>query len=181
MLRIIICIMVFSLLYFFNKPESKNDISNRSIPQQTVTTPTKDKLADAISSRYRIDSQFAKQVVEFAHMYGNASFPTPKDILAIISIESSFNPTAKSKLKKDPAVGLTQIRPNVWKRLIKPGELTSTENQVKYAAMILTQYHAKLGDVTSAVNAYNVGLTAHLRGTTNHKYIRKFYTAHEYL
>ena len=130
-----------------------------------------------VVSTYKVSKQFAEDVVLLTHKYSNDTFPKAKDLLAIISIESSFRPHVKSKLKTDKAVGLTQIRPKVWSHLIKPGELSSIENQVKYGAMILTRYHEKLGDATSAVNAYNVGITAHMRGDRNQTYVSRFLAA----
>ena len=132
-----------------------------------------------ILSTFKISRPFAEEVVGLAHKYGNDTFPKAADILAVISIESSFRPNVKSKLKRDKAVGLTQIRPKVWSHLIAPGELKTIENQVRYSAMILALYYTKLGDEQSAINAYNVGITAHKRGDRNDTYVSRFNDARD--
>lgn len=124
--------------------------------------------------QYKVSQDFATKVVALSHKYSSPVFPKASDILAIIGIESSFRPNVKSGLKRDKAEGLTQIRPRVWRHMIKPGELTLIENQVKYGSSILRQYHMKLGSIDGAVNAYNVGLTAHNRGKVNPRYVRKY-------
>ena len=134
----------------------------------------KSRQIQTIVHKYKVGEEFATQVVALSHKYSHPVFPKAADVLAIIGIESSFRPHVKSALKRDKAEGLTQIRPRVWRHMIKPGELTLIENQVKYGSSILQQYHAKLGSVDSAVNAYNVGLTAHYRGKVNPRYVRKY-------
>lgn len=127
-----------------------------------------------IESKYHVTHDFAIRVVKYAYQYSNKDFPTAHDVLAIVSIESSFRPNVKSKLKKDKAVGLTQIRPKVWNHLIPTGALDSVENQIKYGSVILTHYYKVLGDKNSAANAYNVGLTNHINGKRNDRYVSRF-------
>ncbi len=132
-------------------------------------------LIKLVASKYKnIDYKLASQIVSLAKKYEYASFPKAKDLLAIIGIESSFNPEAKSSLKKDPAVGLTQIRPEVWG--LKAGDLKGNiEKQIATGADILNKYYTKLGDKHDAIHAYNVGMTNFKRGTgLNPDYVNKF-------
>jgi hypothetical protein len=129
-------------------------------------------LANAIAKRYRIDTQFAYDVVELAHKYEKPSFPKAEDILAKIGIESSFNPEAVSKLKKDPARGLTQVRPKASG--IPAEELSDIENQIKHGADILHKFYKRLKDKRAALLAYNVGPTAYKQGRFNPEYFEKF-------
>lgn len=149
-------------------------IDGPGFTQEQLEEFKKKTYVERIVMTYKADPVLAESVVDLAFKYGNDNFPTAQDILAIISIESSFRPHVKSKLKRDAAVGLTQIRPRVWKHLIPAGALTSIENQVKYSSMILTQYYNILGDEKHATNAYNVGLTSHRRGKWNPRYEAKF-------
>jgi hypothetical protein len=131
------------------------------------------ELLSSVISNYKIPSNEAEKIVSLAIKYEKPSFPKAVDILAIIGIESSFNKNAKSKLKKDPAIGLTQVRPKMWG--LKPTNLKSNiELQIKTAVDILSEYHRKLGCEEKAVHAYNIGLTALKNGQTNFNYVEKY-------
>jgi hypothetical protein len=128
-----------------------------------------------ISSRYKVDPEFVKKVIYTANKYSDDVFPTKRDIIVLIGIESSFKPKATSHLKRDVAVGLTQIRPHVWRHIIKnKNELNSVDNQIKYAAIILKHYHKLTGTREGAILAYNNGLTAYRQGRYTRRYLVKF-------
>jgi soluble lytic murein transglycosylase-like protein len=128
-----------------------------------------------VLDHYKISREQAEKIVKFAIKYEKPSFPKAHDLLAIIGIESSFDIYAKSSLKKDPAIGLTQIRPKIWG--LKPEVLKGNiELQIKKAAEILDMYYHKLGSEEKAIHAFNVGPTALKKGNTNHGYVRKFKT-----
>jgi soluble lytic murein transglycosylase-like protein len=116
------------------------------------------KLTDIVLDKYKIAPANAKHIVELVNKYADPVFPKAEDLLAIIGIESSFNPSAKSGLKHDKAVGLTQIRPKIWGIHAKNlrGHL---DKQVELASDILNKYYQKLGSKDKAIHAYNVGLT----------------------
>jgi hypothetical protein len=134
-----------------------------------------EKLTDIIVSNYGIDPELANEIVRLAKKYEKKSFPRAVDILAIIGIESSFNPGAVSGLKTDPAVGLTQIRPNVWG--LDANELKGDiEQQISASSDILAKYKHRLKSTEDAVHAYNVGITAFRRGDYNPDYVKKFKT-----
>lgn len=117
-----------------------------------------DKLTALVTSKYKIKKDEAKAIVLLAKKYEKPVFPKAKDILAIIGIESSFNSTAVSSLKKDPAVGLMQVRPGVWG--IAASSLRNDVNkQIEFGSDILHKYFNKLKDKSDAVRAYNIGLT----------------------
>ncbi len=144
-----------------------------------VQKQTTEQVAAQIAKRYKIDVKQATKIVRLAKKYEHKTFPKAEDILSIIGIESSFDHTAKSGLKKDPARGLTQIRPRVWK--IKPAELTGDiEKQIKLGAEILADYHDKLKSVDDAVHAYNVGITNFRKGKHNLAYVEKFKRERKY-
>ena len=144
-------------------------------PEINIPAPTfakRAKLATQIAAKYRVDKELVQQVVDLAYQYQDETFPKAEDILAIIGVESSFNPNSRSSLKRDPAVGLMQVRPGVWN--INPKDLTSIEAQIKYGAAILKRYYKKLGNVEDAIQAYNVGITRFRRGTRNTRYVTKY-------
>lgn len=142
-------------------------------PKQQID-PRHQKMIDRIVDKYNVDDQFAKQVVALAHKYEKPTFPRAKDILAVVGIESSFDPDSVSGLRKDPAVGLTQIRPGVWN--INRAELQgSVEKQIAYGADILQLYFSKLKNKDSAIRAYNIGLSAYRHGNRADGYANKYH------
>jgi hypothetical protein len=133
-----------------------------------------DKLTDIVLDKYKIDPKKAEEIVKLTKKYESPSFPTAADLLAVIGIESSFNPAAKSNLKHDKAIGLTQVRPKIWG--IHASDLKGNmDKQIELSADILEKYYQKLGSKDKAIHAYNVGLTnvRHKKGL-NPDYVRKW-------
>mgnify|MGYP001245853986 FL=1 len=142
-------------------------------PEKKVLDPKLKKLTDIVVKKYNIDYDLAGEIVTLAKKHEKKSFPKTEDLLAIIGIESSFNPQAVSGLRVDPAVGLTQIRPNVWG--LDAGDLKGDiEKQISTSSDILSKYSKHLNSKEDAVHAYNVGLTAFQRGDYNPNYVAKF-------
>lgn len=134
------------------------------------------KLTDIVLDKYKISPDKAQEIVELTKKHEKDVFPKAADLLAIIGIESSFNPAAKSHLKHDKAIGLTQVRPKIWGIHVKDlrGNL---DKQVELSADILSKYYRKLGSKDKAVHAYNVGLTNVRHGTgLNPAYLQKWKT-----
>ncbi len=140
------------------------------IPAPTFVQRT--ELAKNIARKYRVERDLVQQVVDLAYKYQDPEFPKAKDILAIIGIESSFDPSSKSGLKRDPALGLMQVRPGVWN--IDPNDLSSVESQIKYGVDILKHYYKKLGHAEDTLQAYNLGITKFRKGARNPRYVSKF-------
>jgi hypothetical protein len=130
-------------------------------------------LLGVVLDNYGVAKPEAERIVKLAKKYEKPSFPRAEDILAVIGIESSFDKNAKSGLKKDPAIGLTQIRPKIWG--IKPAVLKhNVEEQIKKASEILAEYYHKLGSEEKAIDAYNVGISNHKKGKNNPNYVKKW-------
>jgi soluble lytic murein transglycosylase-like protein len=141
--------------------------------KKTALDPKLEKLSGKIVKKYGIDSNLADEIVQLAKKHERKGFPKAEDLLAIIGIESSFNPNAVSGLRTDPAVGLTQIRPNVW-GLDANSLRGDIDQQIKTSADILSKYRKKLKNTEDAIHAYNVGITAFQRGDYNPSYVEKF-------
>lgn len=124
---------------------------------------------------YNVDHALAARIVEYAYKYQHDDFPTAHDILAVISVESQFKPSAKSKLKKDPARGLTQVRVQMWDHAKQCKDVKdNVEQQVRCGAFILAAYYKEVKSKDAALVAYNIGLAAQQRGDNNLNYTRKF-------
>lgn len=143
-------------------------------PEITTTAPEIDRaeLARTIAKKYRVSRKLVQQVVGLAYKYEDPTFPKAADILAIVGIESSFNPKSRSRLRRDPAIGLMQVRPGIWN--ISLAELRSIESNIKHGANILRHYYKKLGSAEAAVQAYNLGLTKFRKGGRNKRYVAKY-------
>lgn len=157
----------------------------KKLEQTTGASPSElaPDVVQLISTRYKVDPQLVERIVKAAKKYERPDFPRAHHLLGLIGVESSFNPKAVSKLKRDPAVGLTQIRPGVWD--IPKQQLSTIEGQVKHAADILAQYYERLGhDADAALHAYNVGITNHRRSLKdpskgNPRYVPKIHAERE--
>lgn len=162
------------MLTYNGLKEPAKDTVHRVHPMKQSVDREVKTLAKMVKSKYKhVSDDMATHVALMAKKHERDIFPKAKDLLSVAGIESSFNPEAKSKLKKDPAIGLTQIRPKVWG--LKPSDLDTPEKQIKKSADILQAYHQKLGDADSALHAYNVGITnfKNKKGL-NPKYVEKF-------
>ena len=154
---------------------SPSALDTTSVPHPVVSRTDLDiaALSNTILKKYKISPKLATKVATLAKKYEHSTFPKAADILAIVGIESSFIPSSVSKLKKDPAVGLMQVRPKIW-GLDRQGLLNDLDLQVKSGADVLHKYYKVLGSKEDAVHAYNVGLGNFRRGKHNIKYVHKY-------
>lgn len=115
-----------------------------------------------LSNSHKLDTKTAihHEVFKYHH---------PKLLLAMIKVESNFNPNACSKKN---ALGLMQIRPQVWKeKLIEEGiietenDLLDIEKNIKAGSYILTHYQSKSKTLKQALGKYN--------GDKSNKYWKK--------
>jgi len=130
------------------------------------------EIATDIAKTYRVDTEMVKKIVDTAHEHQSRDFPKAEDILAVVGIESSFDPTSKSSLRHDPAIGLMQIRPGIWN--LDTSDLSTIESQIKTGAAILRKYYKKTGSADDAVQAYNIGITNFRKGRRAESYLAKY-------
>ena len=85
----------------------------RTVPTRldlSPLTPSAETLAGVVARRYRIALASAREVVETAFGEGRRNGLDPLLILAVIAVESRFNPIAESQ---QGAVGLMQVMPRL--------------------------------------------------------------------
>lgn len=133
------------------------------------------QLAVSIASAYKVPIAQAIETVAAADTHAS-QFPTKLDILAVVGIESSHNPRARSQLKRDPAKGMMQVRTEMWHSEIRKSRASQTTipGQIAVGSNILRQYYAATRNKRDAIMAYNIGIGAVKKGKQTHKYYSKF-------
>jgi len=104
-----------------------------------------------------LDPEVAQEIAMYARSYAKLFGQDPNLVLAMMSIESGFDPRAVSPRG---ALGLMQILPAWRKELSIQGELTDPETSIKTGLRILGIYQHKYHDLRVAMAAYNRGPVA---------------------
>ena len=131
----------------------------RAVIADPVVTARNRAVGDYLARRYRVSSEMTTTVVAKAHTVGAELKIDPLLILAVIAVESRFNPLAESVMG---AKGLMQIIPRYHSDKFGPlgGEKAAFDPQANIAvgATILKEYLRRTGDVADALQLY-VGAT----------------------
>lgn len=117
-------------------------------------------LGEYLARRYRVSSEMTTQIVANAHAAGSDLGLDPMLILAVISVESRFNPIAQSV---NGAKGLMQVIPRFHSEKFDPlgGEKVAFDPaaNIIVGAKILKEYIRRTGDLADALQMY-VGATS---------------------
>ncbi len=112
-------------------------------------------VGDYLARRYRVSSEMTTEVVAKAHSIGADLKLDPLLILAVISVESRFNPVAESVMG---AKGLMQVIPRYHGDKFDPlgGEKVAFDPQINMlvGAKILKEYIRRTGDIADALQLY---------------------------
>jgi soluble lytic murein transglycosylase-like protein len=118
-------------------------------------------LVDWISKRYPVDSEAIELFVSAAYLAAHEIGLDPHLILAVMAIESSFNPKAESPVG---AQGLMQVMPQVHSKRFEPhGGVQSAKDPVtniRVGSAILKEYVSRSGSVERGLKSY-VGAAAY--------------------
>jgi hypothetical protein len=102
----------------------------------------------------KVDAALARTIATSVHRNAMLYEKDPNLVLAIISVESDFNPKAVSSTG---AVGLMQVMPH-WKRILNiQGDLTDPEISIRYGLQVLGFYEDMYKDLETVLTAYNRG------------------------
>ena len=116
-------------------------------------------LADYVARRYRVSQDVAFDLVSHAYWVGGELQIDPLLIIAVISVESSFNPIAESVAG---AKGLMQIIPRYHgdKLEVYGGAeaVFDPATNIQVGAQILKEYIRRTGNVGIALQMYNGAL-----------------------
>lgn len=112
-------------------------------------------VADFIARRYRVADAAAGEFVAIAYRAGEQQRVDPLLILAVMAIESRYNPVAQSVMG---ARGLMQVIAKYHPEKIEPhgGEeaLLEPEVNILVGAQILREYQRRFGDTETALQMY---------------------------
>jgi soluble lytic murein transglycosylase-like protein len=121
--------------------------------------PAQQALIRHLSRRYFIASDFTGQVVDAAHRAAEEVGLDPLLVLAVISVESRFNPIAESVMG---AKGLMQIIPRFHADKLRAagGEdaVFDPESNIQVGARILQEYVYRTGTLEAGLQFYNGAL-----------------------
>jgi soluble lytic murein transglycosylase-like protein len=112
-------------------------------------------VAEYIARRYRVAGDAVAEFVAIAYRAGEQHRVDPLLILAVMAVESSYNPVAESVMG---ARGLMQVIAKYHPEKIEPhgGEqaLLEPEVNILVGAQILREYHRRFGDLETALQMY---------------------------
>ena len=122
-----------------------------------------------IAKTYRnVREDDAWMYAALAVKYADPVFPTAKDLLGVMEVESDFNPRAKL----GPNLGLMQIDRNHHRKRIWGGTLYDPETNIRAGASSLRELYESLKSRRAAIMAYNLGEGAYRSGRRNAEYFK---------
>lgn len=135
-------------------------ISARVLPQQDEAVAHPDDarhvaLAEYLAKRYKVAQDLTLDFVRIAHAEGSQVGLDPLLVMAVIAVESRYNPIAESVVG---AKGLMQIIPKFHgDKLAKFGgekAVFDPESNIRVGTRILKEYLARTGNVGIALQMY---------------------------
>ena len=125
---------------------------------QAVETPLEREqrvVTEYIAKRYRVADAAVAGFVTAAYRAGAQYSVDPLLILAVMAVESRYNPVAESTVG---AKGLMQVIPKFHlEKLVDHGgedALLEPEVNIQVGARILREYHRRFGDIETALQMY---------------------------
>ncbi len=140
---------------------SQAEESADTVPVSNVTIPTMDGVIRYLSQKYRVSRTAVTPLVEAAHETGRSMGVDPLLILAVMAIESRFNPFAESSFG---AQGLMQVVPRFHHDKLEDGEdvtaFLDPETNIRVGAQILKDSIKRAGgSVKGGLQRYNGNLS----------------------
>jgi len=144
------CISPFGFTQAVASPSSEtiSPISSTDVAQYQV-------IGEYLARRYRVSSEIATKIVAKTYTTGRSFDLDPLLILAVISVESSFNPIAESRAG---AKGLMQVIPRLHEKKFDafggPSTVFKPETNILVGTEILKEYLMRTGDLNDALHRY---------------------------
>ena len=126
-----------------------------SMAAEPELTAEQRAVAEFIAKRYRVAEDAITEFVSIAYRAGEQHRIDPLLILAVMAIESRYNPVAESVMG---ARGLMQVIPKYHPEKLVPhgGEdaLLEPHVNIQVGAQILREYYRRFGDLETALQMY---------------------------
>src|SRR5687767_636561 len=127
-------------------------------PEQTVTLQEQRRyraLATFLAKRYKVSQAVTLDLVTMAHAAGHQIGVDPLLIIAMMAVESRFNPIAESVMG---AKGLMQIIPQYhtdkFRELGGVKKVFDPETNILVGSQIIKEYMVRTGNINSALQMY---------------------------
>lgn len=138
--------------------DRKRDVATSAAPatvEARLAEPRQRVLAGYLARKYRVSSEVTAELVSEAFHAAQRSGLDPLLILAVVAVESSFNPIAESTYG---AKGLMQVVPrfHLDKLAYHGGEqsLLDPRTNIRVGAEILSDYIRRAGDLQGGLQMY---------------------------
>lgn len=119
-------------------------------------SPQMKRVVDYLSRRYRVSSEGVQPLVASAEDVGKRVGLDPLLLVAVMAVESSFNPIAESSMG---AQGLMQVIPRFHQeKLVDQGgdaSLLDPQTNIVVGARVLKEYLVRTGSMQHALQVYN--------------------------
>jgi len=124
----------------------------QSAPTKRGETARYQVLAEFLAKRYRVSSEALEQFIHLAHTAGQMTKLDPLLILAVMAVESSFNPIAESVMG---AKGLMQVIPQYHQDKLRTPQgrelnVMDPETNILVGAKVLREYASRTGNNLAA-------------------------------
>jgi len=105
-----------------------------------------------VAKRYRVARNATRELVALAYQAGARSGVDPLLIIAVIAVESRFNPIAQSD---GGAMGLMQVIPHYHADKLGAGSVLDPETNIQLGARVLKEYLRRGGTEVAGLQLYN--------------------------
>jgi hypothetical protein len=125
-----------------------------------------ERLVQAMAKRYKKPERLIRQIVTIVNQTVNEGFPSRDQVLALIAVESRFDPDAVYR----GSYGLMQIQAHSNRRRLNGRNLKDALTNIHIGIEILTEYYSTLGNKKKTIEAYNMGILPVMKGKHNSSY-----------
>lgn len=142
--------------YGLVKVSAEDDGAEALASPPATVAPTMQRVVRYLSQKYRVSGTAVTPLVQAAQQVGRSMGVDPLLIIAVMAIESRFNPFAESAVG---AQGLMQVMPRFHEDKLEEGEGTSAfldpETNIRVGAQILKESIKQAGSVMGGLQRYN--------------------------
>jgi soluble lytic murein transglycosylase-like protein len=128
---------------------------SRGLSLQNATSTDVEALSTLVAGKYRVSRNATRELVQAAYREGTRIGIDPLLILAVVGVESRFNPMAESEAG---AVGLMQVIPRYHadKYSAAVGQsVLDPQTNIRVGAKVLKEYIARDGSQVAGLQRYN--------------------------